>query len=167
MNTILPNLFHYCWIVSKFSPICRRHSEQQLVDCDQIDGSCTGGWYTDAWDYLIAAKGSTKQSFYPYTGVVSLPQIVLLEIKECGYKRSATEETFFEFLKFVARHLQILPRVCLYDRSQGVHVRIRPIQQCDGHANCPAEVRASGCSHRSGQSLLLLFVRDYFIAYVV
>ncbi|EFX87410.1 hypothetical protein DAPPUDRAFT_312319 [Daphnia pulex] len=69
-----------CWAFAAVAPLefaqCKNKtksvvllSEQQLVDCVQIAGSCTGGWYTDAWDYLIAAKGSAKQSFYPYTGV--------------------------------------------------------------------------------------------------
>jgi hypothetical protein len=47
-------------------------SEQQLVDCDKRNYGCNGGWYEDAWDYIIAAHGSLKQSFYPYSDGVSL-----------------------------------------------------------------------------------------------
>ncbi len=46
-------------------------SEQQLVDCDTVDGGCNGGFYTNAWDYHKKANGSAKSSLYGYTAVVS------------------------------------------------------------------------------------------------
>jgi hypothetical protein len=48
-------------------------SEQQLVDCDLIDGGCTkGGWHTMAWKYIKLTSGITRQSLYPYTATVFL-----------------------------------------------------------------------------------------------
>ena len=47
-------------------------SEQQVVDCDKRNFGCNGGWYEDAWDYIKAAQGSLKQSFYPYADGVCL-----------------------------------------------------------------------------------------------
>lgn len=47
------------------------YSEQQLVDCDRIDGGCNGGWPSDAWKWLQQNGGSNKQSTYAYTGAVS------------------------------------------------------------------------------------------------
>ncbi|EFX87402.1 hypothetical protein DAPPUDRAFT_312327 [Daphnia pulex] len=68
-----------CWAFAAVAPIefnyCKKHkqtpivlSEQQLVDCDLIDGGCTkGGWHTMAWKYIKLSGGITRQSLYPYT----------------------------------------------------------------------------------------------------
>merc|ERR1712191_40811 len=41
-------------------------SEQQLVDCDDSNGGCNGGWYHHSWEYL--KKGSNAHKKYgPYS----------------------------------------------------------------------------------------------------
>jgi len=42
-------------------------SEQQVVDCDKVDGGCNGGWHDTAWQYMIEEGGVEKSSDYPYT----------------------------------------------------------------------------------------------------
>ena len=42
-------------------------SEQQVVDCDNRDGGCNGGWYDTAWRYVSEEGGIATQSDYPYT----------------------------------------------------------------------------------------------------
>jgi len=40
---------------------------QQIVDCDQSDDGCGGGYPTTAYQYVISAGGLEPQSDYPYT----------------------------------------------------------------------------------------------------
>jgi len=66
-----------CWAFSAISPLefsrCKKRggkkillSEQQLVDCDDSNNGCNGGWYTSAWELL--KKGSNAHKKYgPYT----------------------------------------------------------------------------------------------------
>ena len=44
-------------------------SEQELVDCTLGYGNlaCHGGWYYQAWDYLIAGNTQETEANYPYT----------------------------------------------------------------------------------------------------
>jgi len=44
-------------------------SEQQLVDCDENDHGCEGGWPTHAMDFVKNKGGIMLESDYPYTGV--------------------------------------------------------------------------------------------------
>ncbi|XP_059351742.1 uncharacterized protein LOC130702458 [Daphnia carinata] len=65
-----------CWAFAAITPLefakCMkfgrpvRLSEQQLVDCDKLNGGCDGGWYTLAWISIWRAWGSAHESFYPY-----------------------------------------------------------------------------------------------------
>merc|ERR1719436_594067 len=43
-------------------------SEQQVVDCDQRNSGCNGGWYDTAWQYISEEGGIEAQADYPYTG---------------------------------------------------------------------------------------------------
>merc|ERR1712038_2246962 len=43
-------------------------SEQQVVDCDQRNSGCNGGWYDTAWKYVNGEGGIETQADYPYTG---------------------------------------------------------------------------------------------------
>jgi len=43
-------------------------SEQQVVDCDNRNSGCNGGWYDTAWQYIKEEGGLEAQSDYPYTG---------------------------------------------------------------------------------------------------
>ncbi|XP_046449018.1 ervatamin-B-like [Daphnia pulex] len=47
-----------------------RLSEQQLIDCsrDYDTNGCNGGFYTNAWDYLINMGGQVANATYPYKG---------------------------------------------------------------------------------------------------
>lgn len=42
-------------------------SEQNLVDCDQIDNGCNGGWMDRAFGYMQRAGGICTETDYPYT----------------------------------------------------------------------------------------------------
>eukprot|EP00695_Tsukubamonas_globosa_P003402 TRINITY_DN613_c0_g1_i1.p1 TRINITY_DN613_c0_g1~~TRINITY_DN613_c0_g1_i1.p1 ORF type:complete len:352 (-),score=157.48 TRINITY_DN613_c0_g1_i1:57-1046(-) len=42
-------------------------SNQQLLDCDQENDACQGGWYFNAWEYVRSAGGLMASKDYPYT----------------------------------------------------------------------------------------------------
>jgi len=42
-------------------------SEQQVVDCDNRNSGCNGGWYDTAWQYMMEEGGIETTSDYPYT----------------------------------------------------------------------------------------------------
>jgi len=42
-------------------------SEQQVVDCDNRNSGCNGGWYDTAWQYMMEEGGLETSSDYPYT----------------------------------------------------------------------------------------------------
>jgi hypothetical protein len=52
-------------------------SEQQLVDCDKIDGGCSGEWYTQTWKNIKLTDGIVRDSKYPYTATVRLKKMIL------------------------------------------------------------------------------------------
>lgn len=41
-------------------------SEQELVDCDQMDGGCGGGYMETAFDFIRQNGGITTEANYPY-----------------------------------------------------------------------------------------------------
>ena len=41
-------------------------SEQQVVDCDNRNSGCNGGWYDTAWRYVSEEGGIETTSDYPY-----------------------------------------------------------------------------------------------------
>ncbi|XP_031131405.1 ervatamin-B-like [Ipomoea triloba] len=43
-------------------------SEQQLMDCDETNNGCGGGWPTKAFQYVQEANGLMSESDYPYKG---------------------------------------------------------------------------------------------------
>jgi C1A family cysteine protease len=43
-------------------------SEQQIVDCDNRNSGCNGGWYDTAWQYVQEEGGLESMADYPYTG---------------------------------------------------------------------------------------------------
>jgi len=43
-------------------------AEQQLVDCDQYNDGCSGGWPHTAYDYYYSNAGVCSESSYRYTG---------------------------------------------------------------------------------------------------
>ncbi|XP_046449015.1 macrodontain-1-like [Daphnia pulex] len=47
-------------------------SEQQLIDCSSSYGTkgCSGGFYSQAWDYLMAIGGQASNATYPYKAAV-------------------------------------------------------------------------------------------------
>jgi len=45
----------------------RTLSEQELVDCSQVDYGCAGGWIDTALEYIYLNKGLALGSEYPYT----------------------------------------------------------------------------------------------------
>jgi len=42
-------------------------SEQQIVDCDNRNSGCNGGWYDTAWQYVSEEGGIETTADYPYT----------------------------------------------------------------------------------------------------
>ncbi|KAI9562654.1 hypothetical protein GHT06_010108 [Daphnia sinensis] len=46
-------------------------SEQQLIDCSGSYGTkgCNGGFYSQAWDYIMAIGGQASNATYPYKAV--------------------------------------------------------------------------------------------------
>ncbi|XP_072960562.1 senescence-specific cysteine protease SAG12-like [Typha angustifolia] len=44
-------------------------SEQLLVDCDNTNHGCNGGWPAKAFSFIIETGGLTTEAIYPYTGV--------------------------------------------------------------------------------------------------
>lgn len=55
------------WIIAGHSMVTV--SEQQLMDCSKAYGNngCGGGFYRNAYNYVIANKGITSETNYPYT----------------------------------------------------------------------------------------------------
>ncbi|KAK4025340.1 hypothetical protein OUZ56_014413 [Daphnia magna] len=47
-------------------------SEQQLIDCSASYGTkgCNGGFYSQAWDYIMAIGGQASNASYPYRAAV-------------------------------------------------------------------------------------------------
>jgi len=43
-------------------------SEQQIVDCDNRNSGCNGGWYDTAWKYVSEEGGIETTADYPYKG---------------------------------------------------------------------------------------------------
>ncbi|RHN42684.1 putative cathepsin L [Medicago truncatula] len=43
-------------------------SEQQLLDCDQSDFGCQGGWMSNAFQYIIQARGLMEEKEYAFAG---------------------------------------------------------------------------------------------------
>lgn len=43
-------------------------SEQQLVDCDNVDHGCAGGWIPSAFDFIVRNRGIVPEGTYPYIG---------------------------------------------------------------------------------------------------
>lgn len=41
-------------------------SDQQVVDCDNQNSGCNGGWYDTAWQYIKEEGGVTTTAAYPY-----------------------------------------------------------------------------------------------------
>merc|ERR1712080_731528 len=41
-------------------------SEQQIVDCDNRNSGCNGGWYDTAWRYVSEEGGIETTADYPY-----------------------------------------------------------------------------------------------------
>ncbi|KAL2328031.1 hypothetical protein Fmac_021458 [Flemingia macrophylla] len=44
-------------------------SEQELVDCDNVDDGCEGGLMENGFEFIIRNGGITTEANYPYTGV--------------------------------------------------------------------------------------------------
>jgi len=56
------------WIISGKGNDTLRLSPQQIVDCDEDDSGCEGGFPTTAYEYVISAGGLESKASYPYTG---------------------------------------------------------------------------------------------------
>ncbi|KAI9562656.1 hypothetical protein GHT06_010110 [Daphnia sinensis] len=76
-----------CWAFIATTPVefqsCLRNgnrtvvlSEQQMIDCSNSYGNfgCNGGFYTQAWDYIMAVGGQTANATYPYKAVAGTCQ---------------------------------------------------------------------------------------------
>lgn len=53
-----------CAIAKNSSPISL--SEQELVDCDQVDSGCNGGAMDNGFNYVVQNSGLCEESAYPY-----------------------------------------------------------------------------------------------------
>lgn len=54
--------FECCMASTNFNQL----SEQQVLDCDDKNGGCNGGWYDQAWKYIIQDGGLETSADYPY-----------------------------------------------------------------------------------------------------
>jgi len=54
-------------LAGKANATSLRVSEQQIVDCDTMDGGCNGGNPETAWQYIISTGGLDSEASYPYT----------------------------------------------------------------------------------------------------
>ncbi|XP_028784979.1 ervatamin-B-like [Neltuma alba] len=50
-------------IVKQWLPVL---FEQQLISCDKNDKGCDGGWYSNAFQYVINNRGIASEGDYPY-----------------------------------------------------------------------------------------------------
>jgi len=70
---------------------------QQIVDCDQRDGGCNGGWPRTAYQYIMQAKGQDTEASYPYRAVNQachfLPADVETTISNWKYATTTKSET--------------------------------------------------------------------------
>jgi len=86
-------------------------SEQYLVDCDTIDGSCNGGWPSNTYKWMMD-NGIVNTSDYPYKAVQSLCKISEFKTMRknllTGYKmcfnvsktrKCNTNNTWLEYLR--------------------------------------------------------------------
>lgn len=46
-----------------------KFSEEQLVDCDELDSGCSGGEMGQAFDWIKQNGGVCKEDDYPYEGI--------------------------------------------------------------------------------------------------
>jgi hypothetical protein len=64
-------------------------SEQQLVDCDGYDKGCNGGWFQNAFRWVIKNRGITYAASYPYIGKASgmcqAPKPAALRLRNYGF----------------------------------------------------------------------------------
>jgi xylem cysteine proteinase len=52
------------WAISR--NVLEKFSEQQLVDCDEENRACGGGWHYYAYKHILKAGGIQRRSDYPY-----------------------------------------------------------------------------------------------------
>jgi len=57
------------FLCNKTQGILVRLSEQNLVDCDTIDGGCEGGDVDTAYEFISSNGGIDKEEDYEYTGI--------------------------------------------------------------------------------------------------
>ncbi|XP_038706247.1 zingipain-2-like [Tripterygium wilfordii] len=43
-------------------------SEQQVMDCNGVRNGCSGGWMTEAFNYIVQNEGVANDTIYPYQG---------------------------------------------------------------------------------------------------
>ena len=61
-------------------------SEQQLVDCDNDNKGCDGGFMDNAFNYIKENEGISSESDYPYQGFAGTCQSAQPAVQISGYK---------------------------------------------------------------------------------
>ncbi|XP_030855207.1 cathepsin L-like [Strongylocentrotus purpuratus] len=79
-------------------------SEQELVDCDKVDGGCEGGEMRDAYEAVIKLGGAMSEEKYPYRGENEKCKFNMTDVrvKINGYVNISKNET--EMAGWLAAH---------------------------------------------------------------
>ena len=113
-----------------------RLSEQQLVDCDQKDQGCNGGFMDDAFEYVKNAGGIMSEDDYEYRG----------KRGKCNFDKSKVALKITGFLD-ISKNEDEIAQVLLENGPLSVAVNATPFQFYMGGVFAPKKCNPDGLNH--------------------